>query len=160
MSDPAPGALKWVGASEYEWRGPALGWRATGNHTPGITNTPHRGEPEGSRDRKPRLETDSDRRKEIPIFSGCFLYFPDALAEVARLSKAATEKHHPGQPMHWERGKSTDELDALCRHLAECGTLDEDHFFHDVKVAWRALANLQKLLERVRGLPMSPASRP
>jgi len=51
MSDPAPGALKWVGASEYEWRGPALGWRATGNHTPGITNTPHRGEPEGSRDR-------------------------------------------------------------------------------------------------------------
>jgi hypothetical protein len=38
--------------------------------------------------------------------------------------------------------------------------LDTDKSYHDVKVAWRALANLQKLMEKVRGLPISPASRP
>lgn len=107
-----------------------------------------------------RLDTDSDKRKEYPIHSGVIRYFPDALAEVARLSLEATNKHHPGQPMHWERSKSGDELDALCRHLAEAGTLDTDGFFHDVKVAWRSLANLQKLLERERNLPISPASKP
>jgi hypothetical protein len=49
---------------------------------------------------------------------------------------------------------------ALCRHLAEAGTVDTDQFYRDVKIAWRALANLQKLMEKVKGLPMSPASRP
>lgn len=107
-----------------------------------------------------RLETDSGARKEMPIYSGVFRYFPDALAEVARLSKVGGDKHHPGQPMHWERSKSTDELDCLCRHLAEAGTIDTDGLFHDVKIAWRALANLQKLLERERGLSISPGSKP
>ena len=106
------------------------------------------------------LETDSTLRKELPIYSGVFCYFPDALAEIARLSKIGNDKHNPGEPLHWARGKSQDELDCLCRHLAECGTLDADGLYHDVKVAWRALANLQKLLERVRGLPISPGSRP
>ena len=106
------------------------------------------------------LEEDSEIRKSIPIFSGVVRYFPDALAEIARLSFEATQKHHPGEPMHWERSKSGDELDALCRHLAECGMLDGDGFYHDVKVAWRALANLQKLLEKEKSLPISPASRP
>jgi hypothetical protein len=51
--EPVPGDLKLVGGIEYQWRGKALGWRATGSHAPGITNTPHRGEPEWSRDRGP-----------------------------------------------------------------------------------------------------------
>ena len=108
----------------------------------------------------PRLETDSDKRKEYPIYSGVIRYFPDALAEVARLSKEGNDKHNPGEPLHWARGKSTDQLDCLARHLAEAGTLDTDGILHDVKVAWRALANLQVLLERERGLPISPGSRP
>lgn len=107
-----------------------------------------------------RLETDSDKRKAIPLYSGALRYFPDALAEVAALSHAGNEKHNKGEPLHWARSKSTDELDCLMRHLAEAGTVDTDGFYHDVKVAWRALANLQKLLERVRGLPISPGSRP
>jgi hypothetical protein len=106
------------------------------------------------------LETDSEKRKAIPIFSGVLRYFPDALAEIAALSHAGNEKHNPGQPLHWSRGKSTDQLDCLVRHLTEAGTLDTDGFYHDVKVAWRALANLQTLLERERGLPMSPGSKP
>lgn len=106
-----------------------------------------------------RLEADSDKRKAIPIHSGVVRYFPDALAEVAALSHAGNEKHNKGESLHWARSKSTDELDALCRHLAEAGTLDSDGFYHDVKIAWRALANLQKLLEKARGLPISPGSR-
>ena len=33
------------------------------------------------------------------------------------------------------------------RHLTQAGTLDDDGLYHDAKVAWRALANLEKLLE-------------
>lgn len=52
--DPKIGNTAWDGASEYVWLGPNSGWSATGKHKPGFTNTPHRGEPLGSRDRKPR----------------------------------------------------------------------------------------------------------
>lgn len=93
------------------------------------------------------LPTDAKSRKEVPIYSGCIRYFPDALAEVARLSKVGNDQHNPGQPLHWDRSKSTDELDALTRHLFEAGTLDTDGMRHSAKVAWRALANLQKELE-------------
>lgn len=93
------------------------------------------------------LPTEAKERKSIPIFSGCLKYFPDALAAVAELSRIGNEQHNPGQPLHWDRNKSTDELDALTRHLFEAGTVDSDGVRHSVKVAWRALANLQKELE-------------
>ncbi len=97
------------------------------------------------------LPTDSKERKDVPVFSGCLAYFPDALAEVARLSKAGNDKHNPGQPLHWSRDKSNDHLDCIARHLLDAGVVDEeDGFYHDVKVAWRALANLQVLLESKR----------
>jgi hypothetical protein len=155
---PKPGDKMWDDASEYEWTN-AYGWRATGIQ----------GEPLGSRDRDrgympahdtARLPTDSAKRKEAPIYSGPLRYFPDALAEVAKLCKAGNDKHNPGEPLHWSRSKSDDHLDCLARHLLEAGTLDADGFYHDVKVAWRALTNLQVLLERVRGLPISPGSKP
>ena len=93
------------------------------------------------------LVTDAAERKTVPIFSGVLRYFPDALAEVARLSKVGNDQHNPGERLHWARGKSTDELDALTRHLMEAGTRDTDGMWHDTKIAWRALANLQKRLE-------------
>jgi hypothetical protein len=107
-----------------------------------------------------RFETDPVKRKECPMFSGLLAYFPDALAEVASLSWAGNERHNPGEPLHWARGKSMDQLDCLMRHLAEAGTSDTDGYLHDVKVAWRALANLQLALEKARNLPMSRGSRP
>lgn len=86
-------------------------------------------------------------RKNVPIFSGVLMYFPDALAAVAECSKKGNDQHNPGQPLHWDRSKSTDEHDALVRHLMEAGTVDSDGIRHSAKVAWRALAVLQKEIE-------------
>lgn len=93
------------------------------------------------------LPTDSQERKRIPIYTGLIKYFPDAIAEVARVSLIGNTQHHPDKPLHWDRNKSTDELDALARHLIEAGKIDSDGVRHSAKVAWRALANLQKELE-------------
>ena len=96
------------------------------------------------------LPTDAAKRKGLPIFSGVLKYFPDALAAVAEVSRIGNEQHNPGEPLHWAREKSGDELDALARHLIEAGTLDTDGVRHSAKIAWRALANLQKEIEAER----------
>lgn len=93
------------------------------------------------------LPADAQARKDIPIFSGFINYFPDAIAAVAELSRIGNDQHNPGKPLHWDRSKSGDEKDALMRHLVEAGTIDTDNVRHSTKVAWRALANLQKELE-------------
>lgn len=89
-------------------------------------------------------------RKERPVFSGVVKYFPDALLEVAHVSFVGNEQHNPGQPLHWAKEKSTDEPDALMRHLIESGTRDTDGVRHSAKVAWRALALLQREIEAER----------
>ena len=97
-----------------------------------------------------KLPTDAAARKAIPIYSGFVKYFPDAMAAVAACSKAGNDQHNPGTPLHWDRSKSGDELDALQRHLMEAGTIDTDGIRHSAKVAWRAMANLQKEIENER----------
>jgi hypothetical protein len=97
------------------------------------------------------LATDSDERKDIPVYSGFMAYFPDAMAEVARLSLEGNRKHNPGQPLHWSKDKSNDHADCLGRHLLEQGVMDTDGFSHTVKVAWRAMALLQTELEERAG---------
>ena len=87
-------------------------------------------------------------RKQTPIYSGVLKYFPDAIREVAQCSFVGNEQHNPNTPLHWDRSKSGDELDALTRHLLEAGTMDSDGIRHSAKVAWRALANLQKEIEQ------------
>lgn len=94
--------------------------------------------------------TEAQKRKATPVFSGVFKYFPDALKEISKVSLAGGEQHNPGIPLFWDRSKSGDELDALARHLLDAGTLDSDGIRHSAKVAWRALANLQKELEQDR----------
>ncbi len=93
------------------------------------------------------LPTDAKERKAIPIATGCLDYFPNALAEVAKISKAGNDQHNPGEPLHWARGKSTDHADTIVRHLMERGTVDTDGTRHSAKLAWRALALLQEELE-------------
>lgn len=99
------------------------------------------------------LPIDAEGRKNIPIVRGCFDYFPAALAEVARISKAGNDQHNPGQEIHWSRGKSTDQADAIGRHLLERGGVDTDGTRHSAKLAWRALALLQIELEMAGAPP-------
>ena len=86
-------------------------------------------------------------RKDRPVFTGVLKYFPDAIKEIANVSLQGNIQHHPDKPLHWDRTKSNDDLDALARHLIDAGSIDEDGIRHTAKVAWRALACLQKELE-------------
>lgn len=96
------------------------------------------------------LPADAKERKDLPIATGVLDYFPDALAEVARVSRIGNDQHNPGKPLHWDRSKSTDEADCLIRHFLQRGTKDTDGALHSAKMAWRALALLQKELEAAR----------
>ena len=93
------------------------------------------------------LPSDSAERKNVPMCSGLLDYFPDALAEVAHISYLGNEKHNPGEPIHWARGKSMDHADCIIRHLTERGSCDPSGIRHSAQMAWRALALLQQELE-------------
>jgi hypothetical protein len=104
------------------------------------------------------LPSDSATRKGIPLARGVLDYFPAALAEVARVSKAGNDKHNPGEEMHHARGKSMDHADCIIRHLVDRGHIDpDDGMRHSAKVAWRALALLQEELE-AEGAPLARAA--
>ena len=91
-------------------------------------------------------------RKQHPVGTGVLDYFPLALMAVAKCSWVGNEQHNPGEPLHWARGKSTDQADCLIRHFMERGTMDSDGVRHSAKMAWRALALLQEELEKERPL--------
>lgn len=103
--------------------------------------------------RKRLIDTDSAERKTYPLATGLLDYFPDALAEVANLSYISTAKHHPGEPMHHARGKSSDHADCIMRHLSGRGGFDGETR-ESAALAWRALALLQEELEREHTLPL------
>lgn len=96
---------------------------------------------------KPCLPSDVETRNELPMADGCLDYFPLALAYVAHVSWKSTQQHHPDKPMHWDRTKSLDDRNKIMKHLADSGTMDTDGVRHSGKLAWRALANLEKELE-------------
>ena len=97
-------------------------------------------------------------RKQRPVFSGVLRYFPKALLAIAHCSYVGNEQHNPGQPLHWAKEKSTDEQDALVRHLMKAGTIDTDGVRHSTKVAWRALAALERELEAAEARETSSVS--
>ena len=87
-----------------------------------------------------KLPVDAQTRKTIPVYTGFVAYFPRAMAEVSRISLLGGIQHgQTPETLHWDRPKSGDELDAMMRHI-----LDKDW----AQVAWRAMANLEKHLER------------
>lgn len=118
----------------------------------------------------PRLvdRLSSAERKEYPLGTGFVDYFPDAMALVARLSWAGNEKHNPGEPLHWARSKSTDQVDCIVRHLGSRDGFDVIELKdgrlieipHRVALAWRAMAELQVWAEQQYHLGMAPGARP
>lgn len=99
-------------------------------------------------DLKTDIGNEVQERKNTPVFSGVLKYFPNALKEVSKCSQAGNDQHHPDKPLHWDMDKSKDEYDALTRHLIDhtINPIDTDGILHLTKVAWRALAGLERHL--------------
>lgn len=117
------------------------------------------------------LPTDSEARKQVPVFSGCIKYFPAAIAGVAKISKAGNDKHNPGQDLHHDRSKSLDHSDCIQRHLMDTEDLiaalkrgditSPERILEEVSaLAWRALAYSQSLHEKYDGAPLAPGAKP
>jgi len=95
-------------------------------------------------------KAEAQKRKQFPIAEGVLKYFPNAIKYVAHVSYTGNEQHHPGEPLHWDKSKSTDQADALLRHLIDHLSgeeVDSDGIYHLGKTAWRALALLEEFLE-------------
>lgn len=93
--------------------------------------------------------TKAEKRKNTPIYKGLLAYFPNAIREVAKNSFNANAQHNGDSPIHWDKSKSKDELDSMLRHLTDYAsgkTHDDDGTLHLAKVAWRALAALERHL--------------
>ena len=104
-----------------------------------------------SSDTKPIYKvTGAEERKGMPVYSGVLTYFPDALKEVSKCSLAGQKQHNHGDKLYWDKNKSTDNADALVRHLIDHNSnpMDDDGILHLAKVAWRALATLQIYLDK------------
>jgi hypothetical protein len=101
---------------------------------------------------KEHIKTEAQRRKGIPVTSGVLFYFPDAIREVAKCSQVGNDQHNPNQHLHWAKEKSTDEYDCMVRHLLDHqeNPLDTDGQLHLAKVAWRALAGLQRYMDKIK----------
>lgn len=94
------------------------------------------------------IPQDDATRKAAPMFRGLLGYFPAALFAVAQHSHESNEKHNPGQPLQWARGKSSDHADCIVRHLIDAGAPDTaGRKYHLRALAWRALALLQEECE-------------
>lgn len=104
------------------------------------------------------LPSDAKERKAIPIATGVLDYFPNALIEIAKVSKVGNDQHNPGKPLHWSRGKSTDQEDTIIRHFMERGKMDVDGVKHSAKLAWRVLAMLQLECE-AEGAPLARGAK-
>lgn len=127
------------------------------------------------------LPRDGKERKGIPLYTGGLLYFPDALAGVAKQSAIGNAQHQNGAKLTHDRSKSDDDGDALLRHLSDLGAaiayyerqLVQEHdltraqscmYRRDIlneanAIAWRALSLSQKLHERYDDQPVAPAAR-
>lgn len=96
-----------------------------------------------------RPKTSAERKAE-PVVTGAMRYFPDAIAAMARLSVAGNNKHNPGEPLHWARGKSMDQDDCAGRHLLNPDAIDPETGETELTAAfWRMGAALQLQQERL-----------
>lgn len=79
-----------------------------------------------------------------------FKYFPLAWLEVVQVAVKGNEQHNPGEPLHWARGKSMDQLNTAFRHQFDYGLgvkRDTDGQHHLAKAIWRLMAQLQLDIE-------------
>lgn len=109
-------------------------------------------------------------RKSLPMYTFLTKYFPDAIIELVKVSVAGNVQHNPGQPMHWARGTSTDQMETAVRHIFDHGmgntyddeppevlaTIGDQGTMHLAKAAWRLLAEIQLICEARQKALSSP----
>lgn len=104
------------------------------------------------------LPTDPKLRKALQLYTFMFGYFPDAWLAVVDVARAGNEQHNPGEPLHWAREKSTDQMNAAFNHVFDYGLgekVDTDDCYHLAKAIWRLMAQLQLDIENGRIPPQS-----
>ena len=107
-------------------------------------------------------DTDAER-KSCPIMDGAILYFPRALAAIARHSLAGNKKHNGNEPLHWDKSKSRDHRNTQLRHLIDDAMgerFDVGGTRHLAGNAWRALALLETQLEKEEWVKNHPQAKP
>jgi hypothetical protein len=99
------------------------------------------------------LPIDNEKRKALPLWDFMFKYFPDAWLAVVDVAVQGNNQHNPGEPLHWAREKSTDQLNTAFRHQFDYGLgvkRDTDGVYHLAKAIWRLSAQLQLDIEAER----------
>jgi hypothetical protein len=99
------------------------------------------------------LPTDNAARKALPLWDYMFGYFPDAFLAEVEVAVAGNDQHNKGEPLHWAREKSTDQLNTALRHqmdYAKGVKKDIDGTWHLAKAIWRLKARLQLDIEEDR----------
>jgi hypothetical protein len=101
-------------------------------------------------------EDDKTRKGEWPVWDYMFKYFPLAWLEEVRVAVLGNKQHNPGQPLHWAREKSTDQLNTAFRHQFDYAEAkargvvvprDRDGKAQLAQAIWRLKAQLQLDLE-------------
>jgi hypothetical protein len=113
-----------------------------------VAKTPETPEPTGS-----PFSDDYAERKNWQVWTFLTEYFPDAFLEVVRVAILGNKQHNPGEPLHWARDKSKDQLNTAFRHCWDhkfTGPKDQDGAYHYAKAIWRLMAELQLHIEEER----------
>lgn len=101
-------------------------------------------------------EDDKIRKGDWPIWDYMFKYFPLAWLEEVRVAVIGNKQHNAGEPLHWAREKSKDQLNTALRHQfdyakakADGATVPRDLKGSAVlaQAIWRLKAQLQLDLE-------------
>lgn len=99
------------------------------------------------------LPTDDKARKRLKLWTFLIDYFPDTFLALVEVAVTGNEQHNPGQPLHWAREKSTDQMNTAFRHQFDYGRgvkKDTDGQWHLAKAIWRLSAQLQLDIEEER----------
>lgn len=94
--------------------------------------------------------THENAMSKVPLATGLFDFFPDALAYVAKVSKEGNVHHYGAAATLKIYIDTAADPDALLRHFMMRGSVDpSDKMRHTGKMVWRALALLQQELEQL-----------
>lgn len=96
------------------------------------------------------LPTDYAARKLQQMWTYLTEYFPLSFEAEVQVAVVGNEQHNKGEPLHWARDKSTDQMNTAFRHMWDhttVGPKDIDGTYHLAKAIWRLKAELQLVRE-------------